>query len=98
MNMSVTWFGEFCSLKCGTYLSTILKHWGTTYKKTYYKSGSNMRRLMVFNPLNAKLNSICHLLALLEAYLILHVSRIRVKKIITVCSQNHVNIMGRICG
>jgi len=30
------------------------------------------------NPLNAKLNPICHLLALLGAHLILHVSRIRV--------------------
>jgi hypothetical protein len=30
------------------------------------------------NPLNAKLNSICHLLALLEAHHILHVSRIRI--------------------
>jgi len=33
---------------------------------------------LVFNPLNAKLNPICHLLALLEAHHILHVSRIRV--------------------
>ena len=32
------------------------------------------------NPLNAKLNPICHLLALLGAHHILHVSRIRVKK------------------
>ena len=31
-----------------------------------------------FNPLNAKLNRICHLLALLGAHHILHVSRIRV--------------------
>jgi hypothetical protein len=34
---------------------------------------------VMFNPLNAKLNPICHLLALLEAHRILHVSRIRVK-------------------
>jgi hypothetical protein len=33
----------------------------------------------VLNPLNAKLNPICHLLALLGAHHILHVSRIRVK-------------------
>jgi len=33
----------------------------------------------VLNPLNAKLNPICHLLALLGAHPILHVSRIRVK-------------------
>jgi len=32
-----------------------------------------------FNPLNAELNPICHLLALLGAHLIFHVSRIGVK-------------------
>jgi hypothetical protein len=32
-----------------------------------------------FNHLNAKLNPICHLLALLGAHHILHVSKIRVK-------------------
>ena len=32
----------------------------------------------MFNPLNAELNPICHLLALLGAHHILHVSRIRV--------------------
>jgi len=32
--------------------------------------------LQVFNPLNAELNPICHLLALLGAHHILHVSRI----------------------
>ena len=32
----------------------------------------------VLNPLNVELNPICHLLALLGAYNILHVSRIRV--------------------
>ena len=31
-----------------------------------------------FNPLNAELNPICHLLALLEAHHILHVSRMSV--------------------
>jgi hypothetical protein len=34
--------------------------------------------VIVLNPLNAKLNPICHLLALLGAHPILHVSRIRV--------------------
>ena len=33
---------------------------------------------MNVNPLNAELNPICHLLAVLRAHLILHVSRIRV--------------------
>jgi hypothetical protein len=32
------------------------------------------------NPLNAELNPICHLLALLGAHHIFHISRIRVKK------------------
>jgi hypothetical protein len=36
--------------------------------------------IMYFNPLNAELNPICHLLALLEAHHILHISRIRVKQ------------------
>jgi hypothetical protein len=31
------------------------------------------------NPLNAQLNSICHMLALLGAHHIFHISRIRVK-------------------
>jgi hypothetical protein len=35
-------------------------------------------KFLHFNPLNAKLYPICHLLALLGAHLILHVSRIRV--------------------
>jgi hypothetical protein len=35
--------------------------------------------LVVFNPLNVEINPICHLLALLGAHHILHVSRIRVK-------------------
>ena len=36
--------------------------------------------MCLINPLNAELNPICHLLALLGAHHILHVSRIRVKK------------------
>ena len=34
-------------------------------------------RVYIINPLNAELNTICHLLALLGAHLIFHVSRIR---------------------
>jgi hypothetical protein len=37
-----------------------------------------------FNPLNAELNPICHLLALLGAHHILHVSRVRVNIVRTV--------------
>jgi hypothetical protein len=36
-----------------------------------------------FSPLNAQLNPICHLLALLGAHHILHVSRIRVNDVLT---------------
>jgi hypothetical protein len=39
------------------------------------------------NPLNAELNPICHVLALLELHHILHVSRIRVKVLLyTLCA------------
>ena len=38
-----------------------------------------MCHMSSFSPLNAQLNPICHLLALLGAHNILHVSRIRVK-------------------
>jgi hypothetical protein len=38
------------------------------------------------NPLNTELNPICHLLALLGAHHILHVSRIRVK--MSLCQQH----------
>jgi hypothetical protein len=38
-----------------------------------------LRELSLLNPLNAELNPICHLLALLGAHLIFHISRIRVK-------------------
>jgi len=34
------------------------------------------------NPLNAELNPICHLLALLGAHPILHVSRLKVKELL----------------
>ena len=36
--------------------------------------------LRSFNTLNAELNPICHLLALLQAHPILHISRIRVNQ------------------
>jgi len=42
--------------------------------------GRNTLCVLKFNPLSAKLNPICHLLALLGAHHILHVSRVRVKK------------------
>ena len=44
-----------------------------------------------FNPFNAKLNPICHLLALLGAHHILHVSRIKVKWIWSIWCINENN-------
>ena len=45
------------------------------------RRGRRRRKLLDdLNPLNAKLNPICHLLALLGAHPIFHVSRIRVKE------------------
>jgi len=38
--------------------------------------------LKIINPLNTELNHICHLLTLLGAHQILHVSRVRVKHVI----------------
>jgi len=44
-------------------------------------TGTDNYPVCCFNPLNIELNPICHLLALLGAHPILHVSRIRVKLI-----------------
>jgi len=44
------------------------------------------------NPLNAKLNPICHLLASLEAHHIFHISRLRVK--IDLQKKNSVDVSG----
>jgi len=50
--------------------------------ETYYVTSIDplLPRFNHFNPLNAKLNPICHLLTLLGAHPILHVSRVRVNK------------------
>jgi len=60
------------------------RYWVTRYR-TNMASGLISERLIfsyhkrsTLNPLNAELNPICHLLALLGAHHILHVSRIRV--------------------
>ena len=46
-----------------------------------------------FNPLNAELHPICHLVALLGAHPILHVSRVRVN----VCSHPHLGSFPHVC-
>ena len=45
----------------------------------FIRSVLEMADINKFNPLNVELNPICHLLALLGAHYILHVSRIRIK-------------------
>jgi len=45
----------------------------------YENFKSHLQFWLTFNPLNARLNPLCHLLALLGVHLILHISRIRVK-------------------
>jgi hypothetical protein len=52
---------------------------GTWFSLNWMKSASRWFHYTDINPLNAELNPICHLLALLGAHHILHVSRIRVK-------------------
>ena len=52
-----------------------------TQKYTFYVS-TNIHPLTRFNPLNADLNPICHLLVLLGAHHILHISRISVNSMI----------------
>jgi hypothetical protein len=42
-----------------------------------------------FNPLNAELNPICHLLVLLGAHPILHISRIRVNLVLFLKACDH---------
>jgi hypothetical protein len=42
---------------------------------------NELNKISIFNPLNAELNHICYLLALLGAHHFLHVSRIRVKSL-----------------
>jgi hypothetical protein len=55
----------------------ICSHGLTFIINQYHTDSDNLP--LHFNPLNAELNPICHLLALLGAHQILHVSRIRVK-------------------
>jgi hypothetical protein len=51
-----------------------------TLQLMYHKSDGLQNYIFNYiNPLNAKLNPICHLLALLGVHLILHVGKIRVK-------------------
>jgi len=50
--------------------------------KTLYEISALKLTLRYINPLNAELNPICHLLALLGAHHILHISRIKVNSLL----------------
>ena len=52
--------------------------WTSYHKRTFHCSSWHW--FWSINPLNAELNPICHLLALLGAHHILYISRIRVKR------------------
>ena len=70
-----------------------------TYAILFFTLRLKTRFKIVFNPLNAELSPICHLLALLGAHHILHVSGLRVnlKKLneLEVRKQNNIDIMNR---
>ena len=50
----------------------------TRLKQNVFLSVSLKFKVILFNPLNDKLNPICHLLSLLGAHHILHISRVSV--------------------
>jgi len=62
----------------GIYFPNNLRTLYTEYNYTSTSPGASVSFSSI-NPLNAELNPICHLLALLGAHHILHVSMIRVK-------------------
>jgi hypothetical protein len=65
----------------GKYLSTSPLNLvlGLKFIRVLFLLHSILFFLFYLNPLNAELNPICHLLALLGAHAILHISRIRIK-------------------
>ena len=69
-------------------MSTMCSKYVEIYKSNKYIERNLCVTLVIYqdwvNTLNAKLNPICHLLALLGAHPILHVSRIRIKVVLCV--------------
>ena len=59
------------------------------YKKIVYQVGINKGTPSLFNPLNSELNPICHLLELLGAHHIFHVSRLRVNLLSEMAHTGH---------
>ena len=58
------------------------------------EDGTFFKKPLVFNPLNAELNPICYLLALLGAHHFLHVSRIMVKSLTLRLLMSYIYIYG----
>ena len=73
----------------------IIKFWFVSmlrrFEKTVFLLYPGFRCL---NPLNAELNPICYVLALLGAHHLLHVSRIRVKSLILRLLMSYIYIYG----
>jgi hypothetical protein len=68
-----------CILSCHYFGRLGFVHWVGNFLPVDPR-GLSFLRTVNASPLNAELNPICHLLALLAAHHILHVSRIRVNK------------------
>jgi len=62
-------------------VSCLINSFYQPFPKMSWHNASTHEIEKIINPLNTKLNPICHLLALLGAHLILRVSRIRVKSL-----------------
>ena len=65
-------------IRCRTFATNPVAKFLLTVTLTYYSLSLTLCS-NIFNPLNAELNPICHLLALLGVHHFLHVSKIRVK-------------------
>jgi hypothetical protein len=72
-----TWAKYACS-KIILYYLFQMKPTGCTLLIIFISTSIHVLVIHQLNPLNAELNPICHLLALLETRRILHVSRLRV--------------------
>ena len=83
---------------CGPYIQTFLvwpfmpenRNFNHSVWLILYSKPLDLKCMKWINPLNAELNPICHLLALLRAHHILHISRIRVKS--TLCCDCYTKI------
>jgi hypothetical protein len=62
----------------GTFMNIPVRENGSLKTRIWSGEGYYSNTLIIINPLNAELHPICHLLALLGAHHIFHVSRTRV--------------------